>query len=260
MSFETDKQTLDDLNILGKYKNNSVYSLFKDVKTRGGERLLEQMFTNPLCDAKEINERADIFKRFQGEVPAFPVDCNLFDSVEQYLSGISDKSALVLLMNLWKMKSLEIIGNNPHLSLLREQVAATLSFLKVARIYLDALSKVVKDCPLEERVTQGVQLLQRKELEDLVNINEAQSMNDLFRCEKVLRNTLNAPLNALLKLFYELDVATMVGQVARERNFCFATANVEQEVSIGIKGLFHPCLTKAIANDIEITKKKTFSF
>lgn len=28
MSFETDKQTLDDLNLLGKYKNNSVYSLY----------------------------------------------------------------------------------------------------------------------------------------------------------------------------------------------------------------------------------------
>ena len=28
MSFETDKQTLDDLNILGKYSNNSVYSLY----------------------------------------------------------------------------------------------------------------------------------------------------------------------------------------------------------------------------------------
>lgn len=44
MSFETDKQTLDDLNILGKYKNNSVYSLFNGVVTRGGERLLEDMF------------------------------------------------------------------------------------------------------------------------------------------------------------------------------------------------------------------------
>ena len=28
MSFETDKQTLDDLNILGKYSNNTVYSLY----------------------------------------------------------------------------------------------------------------------------------------------------------------------------------------------------------------------------------------
>ena len=28
MNFETDQQTLNDLNILGKYKPNSVYSLF----------------------------------------------------------------------------------------------------------------------------------------------------------------------------------------------------------------------------------------
>lgn len=35
MSFETDKQTLDDLNILGKYKNDSVYSIFGGIVTRG---------------------------------------------------------------------------------------------------------------------------------------------------------------------------------------------------------------------------------
>ena len=40
MSFETDKQTLEDLNILGKYKNNSIYSIFSHTVTRGGERLL----------------------------------------------------------------------------------------------------------------------------------------------------------------------------------------------------------------------------
>ncbi|MFR7875585.1 MAG: hypothetical protein ACLU4J_03795 [Butyricimonas paravirosa] len=42
MSFETDKQTLEDLNILGKFKNNSIYSIFSGMVTRGGERLLEK--------------------------------------------------------------------------------------------------------------------------------------------------------------------------------------------------------------------------
>ena len=36
MSFETDKQTLDDLNLLGKYKNNSVYSMFVGTVPRRG--------------------------------------------------------------------------------------------------------------------------------------------------------------------------------------------------------------------------------
>ena len=40
MSFETDKQTLDDLNLLGKYKNNSVYSLYVGTITRGKMSLM----------------------------------------------------------------------------------------------------------------------------------------------------------------------------------------------------------------------------
>ena len=55
MSFETDKQTLDDLNILGKYKTNSIFSLFSNVATRGGLRVLEEMFTHPLTDAQAIS-------------------------------------------------------------------------------------------------------------------------------------------------------------------------------------------------------------
>ena len=54
MSFETDKQTLDDLNLLGKYKNNSVYSLYVGTITRGGERKMEDMFLHPLTDASPL--------------------------------------------------------------------------------------------------------------------------------------------------------------------------------------------------------------
>ena len=65
MSFETDKQTLDDLNLLGKYKNNSVYSLYVGTITRGGERKMEDMFLHPLTDAKSINERSAVFRYFR---------------------------------------------------------------------------------------------------------------------------------------------------------------------------------------------------
>lgn len=57
MSFETDKQTLDDLNLLGKYKNNSVYSLYVGTVTRGGERKMEDMVSAPV-DGCEIYQRA----------------------------------------------------------------------------------------------------------------------------------------------------------------------------------------------------------
>ena len=50
MGFGIDKQTLDELNLLGKFRNGSVYNLFNQVKTRGGEQLLDKMFRLPLED------------------------------------------------------------------------------------------------------------------------------------------------------------------------------------------------------------------
>ena len=44
MSFTVDKQTLDDLNLLGKYRSNSIYNVFSRTHTQGGEMVLEQMF------------------------------------------------------------------------------------------------------------------------------------------------------------------------------------------------------------------------
>jgi len=58
MSFIADKQTLDDLNLLGKYKSNAIFGLFNKVYTEGGEKLLEQMFRQPLTDAQAINHRS----------------------------------------------------------------------------------------------------------------------------------------------------------------------------------------------------------
>ena len=56
MSFTVDKQTLDDLNLLGKYRSNSIYNVFSRTHTQGGEMVLEQMFRNPLMLMPLIKE------------------------------------------------------------------------------------------------------------------------------------------------------------------------------------------------------------
>ena len=82
MTFITDKQTLEDLNLLGKYKNNSIFSLFNKTHTRGGEQTLEQMFRNPLTNAHSINKRAEIFNYFRIQNLSFPVKRELIELVE----------------------------------------------------------------------------------------------------------------------------------------------------------------------------------
>ncbi len=74
MSFSIDKQTLDELTLLGKFRHGSVYGLFNKVKTSGGERLLNNMFSHPLEEASAINERSCIFRFFQEAKLIFSFD------------------------------------------------------------------------------------------------------------------------------------------------------------------------------------------
>ncbi len=261
MSFETDKQTLEDLNILGRYKNNSIYSIFCDMVTRGGERLLERMFLNPLTDAAEINQRTRVFQYFKEHDIAFPGETKECDIVEQYLSGASGKHWVFNLAILCRAKTLELIGNNTIINQWHEQVVTTLLFLQKARDYLNEVVRTITGNPLEEKIKWGHSLLQDDALARVLGFRgEKLSLSEMFKFDKILRCDLNKKLVDLVKLFYEIDLNTVVGRVAREREFCFPVAFTDNEISIGIRGLFHPALPGAISNDLEVTKSKNVFF
>ncbi len=86
ISFITDKQTLEDLNMLGKYKVGSMYNLFNRVKTRGGELLLEEMFRKPFSTATAINERAARIQYLQSLDVTLDVNGELTEMAAQYLT------------------------------------------------------------------------------------------------------------------------------------------------------------------------------
>src|SRR6186713_764270 len=98
MSFNVDIQTLDELNLLGKFRQGSVYHLFNKVKTRGGEQLLDKMFRHPLTDAAAINERSAIFNFFQEEKLVFPFDVQEINVMREYLDASSGNSAMMVLV------------------------------------------------------------------------------------------------------------------------------------------------------------------
>ena len=85
MNFITDQQTLNDLNLLGRYKPQSIYSFFNKVQTAGGEKLLDNMFRHPLTDDRAINQRSMLFKYFEGR--SFPFDGDQLAMIEDYLGN-----------------------------------------------------------------------------------------------------------------------------------------------------------------------------
>src|SRR3569833_832865 len=89
---------MDELNLLGKFRQGSVYHLFNKVKTRGGEQLLDHMFRHPLTDAAAINERSAIFHFFQETKPDFAFDVQEINVMREYLDDNAGNSALMVLI------------------------------------------------------------------------------------------------------------------------------------------------------------------
>ena len=253
MSFETDKQTLDDLNILGKYSSNSVYSLFGGLVTRGAERLMDQMFAHPLTDADEINRRTAIFRYFKTHALEFPGDSEELEEIDQYIGNADRTSWFVNLLLLCKMKSLELISKDEHFGIWRAGMEATIHFLRESKAFLERVNEDIAGNPLEERVKWGLDLLNNKAFARLLeDTTQPLSFGQMFSVDRLLRSVWLKPLQELLGI--------VVGRVAREYDFCFAEAMKEGEVSIEIKGLHHPCIRKAVANDLSITRQKNIFF
>ncbi|MGE9936723.1 MutS-related protein [Butyricimonas virosa] len=261
MSFETDKQTLDDLNILGKYSNNSVYSLYGGLVTRGAERLMDQMFANPLTDSDAINRRTLIFNYFKLHDLEFPGSPEEFEEVDQYVGKGSRTSGMMKLLSLAKMRLLEMISKDEHFAIWRRQMEATIAFLREGKKYLTRVSKDIAGNPLEERVLWGQNLLGNKIFTRLLESPpQSLSFYEMFSVDRLLRGEWITQLQELLDLFVEIDLYTVVGRVAREYNFCFAEAMKDGEISMEIKGLHHPCIRKAVDNDLTITRQKNIFF
>lgn len=261
MSFETDKQTLDDLNILGKYSSNSVYSLFGGLVTRGAERLMDQMFAHPLTDAEEINRRTAIFRYFKTHALEFPGDSEKLEEIDQYIGNAGRTSWFVNLLLLCKMKSLELISKDEHFGIWRAGMEATIHFLRESKAFLERVNEDIAGNPLEERVKWGLNLLNNKAFARLLeDTTRPLSFGQMFSVDRLLRSVWLKPLQELLGLFCEIDLYIVVGRVAREYDFCFAEAMKEGEVSIEIKGLHHPCIRKAVSNDLSITRQKNIFF
>lgn len=261
MSFETDKQTLDDLNILGKYSGNSVYSLFGGLVTRGAERLMDEMFAHPLTDADEINRRTAIFRYFKAHDLEFPGTPEDLEEVDQYIGNSGRTSWFVNLLMLGKMKTLEVISKDEHFAIWRVGMEATLHFLRASKVFLERMNEDIAGNPLEERVKWGLDLLNNKAFARLPeDTTRPLSFGQMFSIDRLLRSVWLKPLQEFLGLFREIDLYVVVGRVAREYDFCFAEAVKEGEVSIDIKGLHHPCIRKAVANDLSITRQKNIFF
>jgi len=262
MSFKIDTQTLDELNIPGKYRSGSVFSLFNKVRTTGAELLLEKMFKNPLATVDSINERASLLEYFQKEEMSFPFDDKQLLSAEQYLESFPGRSLAAVATNVLKTKSLQILTNDERYA------AITDGILTVAEILYRATKLLVIFDGSDVRLPFFKELLSFKEIVShpgIAGLNEIRNGSPLklravIRFDLQLRVKLKQRIAELIKILYVLDVYIAVAAVGKLRGFNFAKAVSSERAHFIAEGLRHPGLDRGVQNPIRFDTENNVIF
>lgn len=270
MSFLTDKQTLDDLNLTGKYSRNSVFSLFNHTITRGGERLLEKIFASPLSSAHEINRRSGLISLFGGIGLDFPFTSVEFQRAEDYFTNSDSNSFVVSAFANLKRKALNLIANEQDFVVHREGFEAAVTFLRRLEGFVAFMKQVPADAGVDALFSEELELLssflQRREIAELLSVTAGGSgvsfsFWQFCRYDHLLRYTLSAEVMALVKLMHEADLYISVGKYGASRQFCYAVCKSgKQDFCITMGGVYHPAVENAVANDICLTSASNLFF
>lgn len=261
MSFTTDKQTLDDLNILGKYKSNSIYKLFNEVQTSGGEKLLDQMFVHPLTDDLAINKRTAVFSYFQHKAIVFPFNAAHLTRVENYLSMVSSGGLLSAGLQLAKKKGLKYMGLDKEYTLVQTGLLETIALINQVYQFLNSIQREDPHNPFKDRIEQVSELYQHPKLSWLAKPLEGElSLLKSARYDHLIRQVFQQDLKQLLHTVYELDVFLTVSGIASKNNFCYAKALPKNQTTIKMTNVRHPGLKKAVGNSVAIDQHSNVIF
>jgi DNA mismatch repair ATPase MutS len=262
MQFITDKQTLADLNILGKYKTRSMFNLFNRVKTRGGELLLEEMFRSPLTNASEINQRAARIRYLQQTGITLCISGSTAEDALQYLTEKKPASRLSSIVRCFREKAQEMFYHSSKLQLHQRQLSAVQEVLQVARGLLKQLlnrKEEVNPCQvLQDRLEEIIKS------PDLIQLKAKYpyTLRQTAQCHYLFLNKHRAEIQELLRILHEFDVYISVAEVAAETamTYAYAKEHTRPGTLIDVENLKHPSLNNAVGNSISLSTEQNLLF
>lgn len=262
MSFITDQQTLNDLNLLGKHRRGSIFSLFYKVHTPGGERLLEQLFRHPLTDAEAINKRSSLFKYFSGLGLVFPLSGAQVAAMESYLESPGHGHLPAAVWNSVRQKAMATLVRDEAYGLLQEGLLAAVNGLQVLDVFLRELAARDPMGPYAGRARAALGVLGDRRLAVVLAEDRPEdwTLLTVARHDHLLRTRLREGLEIVREVLSELDVYIGVGNLARANGWGYARALPAADNVVWLGGLRHPAVNNAVGNSITLGKDTNMLF
>lgn len=251
--FYTDRQTVGDLNLLGRFRKDSVINIFDRTVTRYGRQRLESMFRNPLTDAAEINSRSRLIGWFRGCGAEMFLKEEDVDLVESYMGFRPSSGRFGAFLDMSACRLHQIVTGAPTWQKILDGMAAVSSVIVGTDRLLSSLPE--KDCPIAESVAGFRADFPKefvKELEAALPGMGELSFAKAVSLDRRLRAGRRAQISSMMELLYSLDVWISVASAAEERGFCAAEAAEGTDSFLEIRDVRHPALRSAVPNDIRM--------
>jgi DNA mismatch repair protein MutS len=260
MSFITDKQTLADLNLLGKYKTGSMFNLFNRVKTRGGELLLEEYFREPLTDATAINKRVARIRYLQSLDLKLDIRTEDAEMASQYLTGTGPANKLSAFFHAYREKGQELMYRSEKYYVHQKHIQAIQEvLLSAANLLGQLIKKGRKENTCKDMQDKLEQIITAPAIKNL-KAKYPYTVSQTAECFYLFLTSYRQSLEELLRLIYEFDVYISVASVAQSRDFIYPVADNNRNSAIQVENLRHPSLHNAVGNSLNLTKNENVLF
>jgi DNA mismatch repair protein MutS len=262
MSFNTDKQTLNDLNILGRPGTDSVFNLYNNTHTRGGSDILEKMFLYPLSDVGSVNERSLILKYFNSIKATFPFETEQLDSAEIYLNMKDQRTKLSHSDNNLARKFGNLLSAEGDYKLIHNGIIAFIGIFQSLNTFVSNIKASGSQTPYQKELEGMIALLTDQDLQVLLKDKYDGKLPyaTTVDYDDLIRFRFPGKIRQLLNAIYHLDVYISIAGIALKRGYIFPKALNSDEHVIRITGVYHPLVKNAVANSIHISPETNIIF
>ncbi|RFS21695.1 hypothetical protein DVR12_13605 [Chitinophaga silvatica] len=258
--FITDTQTVEDLNLFGKYRNTSMFSIFNRTQTTGGERLLEQLFRHPLTDATAINERSNMLALFSQLSLKLPVSNDTLSLAEDFMKMGGSTSLLQTFSQRSRNLFMKYLGLPQEMEQVQKGLNALITFLRQIQDFHRQLKKLAPDHPFLATFSPAVAFLENERMTGLLGNPSVDQIWKIARYDYLLRSELSEEVKALFRITYELDVYLGVAAVASEKKWVFAKALPTTENRLSLINFHHPAIVNSVTNSLTVTGQNPMIF
>lgn len=251
--FGTDRQTIQDLNIFNRSREDpSVFKYYNQTVTGGGKELLEIIMASPLNDLDEINTRLSAIRYIHDHHLNFGFNKEHINIIEHYLN-LNIPTLRNNLIDSWFTWFYDKFRPNNAFYITNRGLEYLVVHLQKLLKFSQKLDSPGLPLFFSYLKNEIESIRMHPGLGPFLNLKRRRlSFRQVSQYDQLIRNKEKENVRKILHLTYLLDVYISLATVARDNHLGFPEISVSDRPFIEFHDIFHPFLNEPVKNRMSL--------